>query len=993
MTNNPFNDYTKSNFYQYYKLHQPTKFKQIIEDPSYKFYNVPKIGIDQESLVVPFKLSGKQMTLGELREHWLERIMQLRRAHQGKIKLIPRALSPINKSSLITADQIYDTVIGMKPRWPIKLILISGRNPNIKCELTFLGPYQFMKWFDKTKEYMSDYLTDKAFGRGGKRDMFETCYVELHHQINQNLKGGCSNHDETTPEHDGMMYKFTLRSPTVKNDNCGLIAIIHIRDVEITPTIIRRQLDFGRGKLSIDQILEADKYICDRFKLESVKPLVIILPDHNTQIDMNTNEYILLKKEHYYQILDAKLKQVDVKQIRTKRGKIFWDIETREDPNSYDEITINGSVGKSYHLKPTILCAYGWALKSKPFELTFVTNDKKDCVRQFVDWLINEHNHKRTYTCVAHNGASFDNYFLTSCLTPEELLSSEISLRGYSIINFNIFGHNFKDSCLYLTASLDSLCKSFQVDVSKQTEIKLHGRIYSNTEICFYKSELSITEFLALEKTDKEYWNVYTKYCMYDCISLSQVWTKFVSITEELIGKINHNLLIKCNVNSCNTIGSLAKKIVLQLNTDLNKFASNHTPYNKILEFQHMKPDGNFEPTQSDQYYEDERDVEQFLRQFVRGGISHCNLPNDYTGTEVVGCDIKSQYPSSMMYMDIPCGKSMWTHTYSNKLFGYWHIKNLKFEEGSRKFKPVAEKIDGILNWNTGDHINEAYLNTATIEYLKKHYGLISFDVIEGLVSTKTISGKQIFGRFIKTFYDEKANQDALPKDKRNNAIREACKLFMNSLSGKCVENTSKYQSVQFTDDDSNSKINGTGVLKADEGRLNPLLLCGIEIYFYSKLLLFQYIDMLPNQSDNVIHVETDSIYMNSKYLAYLENGQSDSEHIKLGDELGNLAIEERSLESKFIAKKQYYFNDHKIKLKGIPLKTLDINGGKVQLLDSEKYKQMIDGLTVPFTFKTMRKHLYGEQTRITSHYMTRNVRGMNVTNKLGDNEEIVLVE
>ena len=34
-------------------------------------------------------------------------------------------------------------------------------------------------------------------------------------------------------------------------------------------------------------------------------------------------------------------------------------------------------------------------------------------------------------------------------------------------------------------------------------------------------------------------------------------------------------------------------------------------------------------------------------------------------------------------------------------------------------------------------------------------------------------------------------------------------------------------------------------------------------IYSYSKRLLFEYINLLPNKSEDVIHIETDSVYFN----------------------------------------------------------------------------------------------------------------------------------
>ena len=79
-------------------------------------------------------------------------------------------------------------------------------------------------------------------------------------------------------------------------------------------------------------------------------------------------------------------------------------------------------------------------------------------------------------------------------------------------------------------------------------------------------------------------------------------------------------------------------------------------------------------------------------------------------------------------------------------------------------------------------------------------------------------------------------------------------------------------------------------------------------IYSYSKRLLFEYINLLPNKSEDVIHVETDSIYFNRnlgdefKYNITQYNGNYP---IRIGDELGNVKqeIDEEGV-SHFLGKK-----------------------------------------------------------------------------------------
>jgi hypothetical protein len=48
---------------------------------------------------------------------------------------------------------------------------------------------------------------------------------------------------------------------------------------------------------------------------------------------------------------------------------------------------------------------------------------------------------------------------------------------------------------------------------------------------------------------------------------------------------------------------------------------------------------------------------------------------------------------------------------------------------------------------------------------------------------------------------------------------------------------------------------------KTADKSLNIWINAGCMVYSYSKRLLFEYIKLLPDNSNNVIHLETDSIY------------------------------------------------------------------------------------------------------------------------------------
>ena len=123
-----------------------------------------------------------------------------------------------------------------------------------------------------------------------------------------------------------------------------------------------------------------------------------------------------------------------------------------------------------------------------------------------------------------------------------------------------------------------------------------------------------------------------------------------------------------------------------------------------------------------------------FVNNFKRGGISHCNKKGKHTNG-VVSVDITSQYPASMIQMKVPCGYSRWTDVYDPKFYGYYHIKNLEFD--NKYFKPVSgsNKVnESSLNWSNSK-LEEDYIDSFMLEYLIKNCGLVKYEIEKGLIS------------------------------------------------------------------------------------------------------------------------------------------------------------------------------------------------------------------------------------------------------------------
>jgi len=244
-----------------------------------------------------------------------------------------------------------------------------------------------------------------------------------------------------------------------------------------------------------------------------------------------------------------------------------------------------------------------------------------------------------------------------------------------------------------------------------------------------------------------------------------------------------------------------------------------------------------------------QHDKYHFVCNFKRGGISHCNQMGKHLSA-VCSFDITSQYPATMREMKVPTGKSWWTKDWNPELYGYYLVKNLCFDlDGKKRFKPVCpikrSKTES-LSW-ANDYIREGYVDSEMLKYLIEHYNA-SFEVVKGLVSTRYIKGRHFFGTYINALFDGKAEQDNFKEtgDPRYNpALREVIKLFLNAVSGKIVEDSSKYFQVKYVaqkEDAKKGTLNNAPIRK-DYGDFKPNLWvgCGVMMYSYSKRLLFEY--------------------------------------------------------------------------------------------------------------------------------------------------------
>ena len=833
----------------------------------------------------------------------------------------------------------------------------------------------------------------------------------------------------------GDKYVFTVRSVISRRNDCGLDALRKFNEVDfngLSNTKLRRRYNL---KMNTPVDINVLKTI---YNDHSYGKLLHVVSTDWTH-DMNKDyRYIFLYKGHYtilesveprgsknlrIQSIKKALRETEDKVekkkllkeltwtkkmgIKVKRGTLMMDFEAR--PSDY-ETHIARTTGRA--MKDTLVCAVYKDYKSvEKKKLDFKSDgeetilDKKTSARKFLDWLIEQDRSRdvagrydarsggKHYKVYAHNGGNFDFYLLLKEMTKEEIQHTSVITRGLTIIGMEFCGHIFRDTCCFLQGSLAGLCKDFRVSQSKLQEftLKTTGEHLTDKTLCFYKPHLTFDQFLNLEKDHPEYWENYVEYCYMDCESLLEIWEKFVNAYEDIVRSIDipgfnsKKFLLKAPVHARYTISGVAKKLC----SETNKCNSKRKAMMK----------------RAYKFIDDDMEKYEFLTKFKRGGISHCHQPGTHLSA-VVEPDITSQYPASMIYMNVPVGKSQWVTQYASNMHGFYLVKNMTFPfQDKGFFKPICPNAldgnSGSLVWDAED-FEHCYIDSDMIKYVKKQYGA-KFEVVRGLVSEHQQSGQDFFGPYVSAMFAAKAQQDVYKREgaeEYNPALRAAVKLFLNGYTGKLLEDPRKYKKIKnVTDEEATKFICGSGVIEEDTEEdnddskdINSDVLFGIMMYSYSKRLLFEYINCLPNRSTDVIHVETDGLFFNnSKWdiFQYNVDNYVGDYPVGMGKQLGNLEVEYVSIpgsESIFISKKVYrvvYEKNNEevevLKMKGVKKKTLNPDGTERPVFGYKTFQNLAKGIPQKNSYGVLKKILYGKDANskpeIISYTASRTVK------------------
>lgn len=398
-----------------------------------------------------------------------------------------------------------------------------------------------------------------------------------------------------------------------------------------------------------------------------------------------------------------------------------------------------------------------------------------NCVSEFLKQLKKTDNNQ-LYCLLGYNSSRFDNLFLIPEMIKMDMLD-DVFYQKNSALNIKWRGrHTSFDLCRYTMSKLSEACEAFKTTYKKMAGFD-HNVIQAH-----YNEHQTVHSFFHSDECENE------------CKDVVGLYVR----NEADIDKAIEDGILGCK---CPKYTNLFKYNLLDV-------LCTKEMYNLIEEF--LKKTGIVAPGYrafdtktigSAIYKLFERDrkcklpslnLEQYSS--IRGGLAagrtqcYKGPSCDFSMTqEYRMVDVKSLYPYIMLFRLFPCGELVemtYDECISKGLIGFF---NCRFSQTDLRVNILPKRSkDAPLNWNYKGEI-EACISTVDIQCLIRN-GATIHEIKSGMAFTETIPGAELF-KCIDFFKKVKEEEDAKPKAQRNGVRRNMAKLFMNSLSGKVIEN------------------------------------------------------------------------------------------------------------------------------------------------------------------------------------------------------------
>jgi hypothetical protein len=513
-------------------------------------------------------------------------------------------------------------------------------------------------------------------------DMFERKYKELennyYHLVLKSIrllkyelpkKGGCCERSTSKLMSVSKQLKCSVYNPYAKNNNCLIacfIKALELKGNKVKPDIVRQKVGLNLNEMieTKDIHLIADYFDCGFMVMNELgtKPLLVhnlykevivqllLITEHYQLISDVVKEYKICPhcfkkytdkhnciKDHpdrkhcidcgkdyihephkcnitvqtFYKSINSRRQNeksniVPVKNIKTEkidyRNVIFFDLETFQEYNHH------------------VVYACGWFNKAY----------KQDYGRNSMDGFVNEMIKQKNKTVVAYNGSGFDFHFLMKQLINKGIEIEKPILNNGKLMSFQFGSNKVFDLYLFLTSSLDSAGKSFNLPIQKSKFD--HSKMKTWSDVDTYRSEVE-------------------PYLKTDVMVLRELFIKFNNMIYEYE---------QINITKYITLSHLTYSVFTSDNY-LNNIIEVFTDIEKYRFVKKAIYGGRTYPMQKEyisKYYDD----------VMSGKMTHEELLK--TQDFMFNADITSLYPSAMVGVDYikekfyyPVGLSIWVKT------------------------------------------------------------------------------------------------------------------------------------------------------------------------------------------------------------------------------------------------------------------------------------------------------------------------------------------
>lgn len=290
------------------------------------------------------------------------------------------------------------------------------------------------------------------------------------------------------------------------------------------------------------------------------------------------------------------------------------------------------------------------------------------------------------------------------------------------------------------------------------------------------------------------------------------------------------------------------------------------------------------------------KNIGQMIRNSYSGGW--CYLNPEYTDKEIdngVVFDENSLYPYCMVNFDYPVGKptSIWegeepemVKTLRKNRYCFYVIR-ATFEVKPGKFPFIKVKNDFRYKQNeTPTKVDNGIvlvLNETDMELFKECYKINSIEHIGGCAFQKR-SGEELFGKYIRKFYDIKQNSDGV--------VKHTAKMLLNNLGGKFG---SGMDSTHYVFDGERLRA------KYEWNRRGSYIPVASAMTAYARKMTMT---AAIENKDRFIYSDTDSLHL---------DGTEIPESLKIGNYLGEWKIEDTFTNGFYTGQKVYSFKADKI--------------------------------------------------------------------------------